>query len=554
MADDNVTSAVGAPTFIDLFCGCGGFSLGLVRAGLRCLAAIDFNGEAVEVFRANFPEVPHALETDLTDYPPTSLSARLGIDRVDVIVGGPPCQGFSTVRQVDAANHGARVRRDKRRYLFRVFLDYVEYFQPRVFVMENVLGLQSAAKGKFFTMVQHEARNLGYRVHPQIEEAWKLGVPQKRRRQLIIGVRTDVPGFLSELEPASRAFAPSDRARKGPMLWDAIGDLPPLGAGDGEEACDYDSARRVEFLSGREACARHYLEEVLEIARAPKLTAHRSRPHSSRDLRDFARLREGESAAQAIVRGEKMEFPYDRDVFLDRYTRQHRERLCSTIVAHLAKDGLMFVHPTQNRSLTPREAARIQTFPDWFLFPVARTHQFRLIGNAVPPLVAEAVGEELQKFLGEKCSNAEVIPFELAPLPKDEVEAVKWLRPFLEDPSPRFMKAVAPEAFKQAWYAIAFLYAGLHPDAALDHGERISRKAPEDYALVRRLDPRLLAPYYERSGWPVVLAAVAREAWRRYRAGNLADDEFYCSEAQMAGMCHRNPQVAASIRRERATT
>ncbi len=542
-----------APTFIDLFCGCGGFSLGLQRAGLRCLAAIDFNEEAVAVFRANFPDVPHVLMDDLSDYTPHQLSTRLGIDRVDVIVGGPPCQGFSTVRQVDAANHGTRVRRDKRRYLFRAFLDYVEHFQPRVFVMENVLGLQSAAKGKFFTMVQHEARNLGYRVHPQVEEAWKLGVPQKRRRQLIIGVRTDVVGFLSELEPARRAFGPDDKTRKGPVLWDAIGDLPPLAAGDGEETRDYDPARRADF-SRCEPSAKHYLETVLEIARAPKLTAHRARPHSTRDLRDFARLREGESADQAIARGEKMEFPYDRGVFLDRYTRQHRGRLCSTIVAHLAKDGLMFIHPTQNRSLTPREAARIQTFPDWFLFPVARTHQFRLIGNAVPPLVAEAVGEKLLEFLEQKRTGADVVPFEVAPLPKNENEAVEWLRPLLEDSSPRFMKAVTPEAFKRAWHAIAFLYAGLHPDAALDHGERISRKPQEDYAPIRRLEPRLLAPYYERSGWPVVLAPIAREAWRRFRAGKLANDEFYCSEAQMAGICHRSPQLTAEVRQARTTT
>ena len=543
-----------SPTFIDLFCGCGGFTLGLTRAGLRCLAAIDFNSEAVTTLRANFSkdEIPHVLERDLTRFTPAKLAAVIGIDRPDIIVGGPPCQGFSTVRQVDAANHGSRVKRDKRRYLFRAFLDHVEYFKPRVFVMENVLGIQSAAKGKFFTMVQHEARNMGYRVHAQVEEAWKLGVPQKRRRQLIIGVRTDVSGFLSELSPARRAFVPGAELRQEPTLWDAIGDLPSLAAGAGDETCDYDLERRAIFLSERDSRARHYVETVLEIARAPKLTAHRARPHSERDLRDFTRLREGESADQSIARGEKMEFPYDRAVFLDRYTRQHRERLCSTIVAHLAKDWLMFVHPTQNRSLTPREAARVQSFPDWFQFPVARTHQFRLIGNAVPPLVAEAVGEELLEFLAEKRTDADVIPFELAPLPKDEVEAVDWLRPFLDDPSPRFMKAVTPEVFKQAWYAIAFLYAGLHPDAALDHGERISRKPSADYAPIRLLEPRLLAPYYERSGWPVVLAPVAREAWRRFRAGLLKDEEFYCSEAQMAGICHRSPELAEEVRQARA--
>lgn len=507
----------------------------------------------MEVFRANFPDVPHVLEKDLSTYKPGQLAALIGSDRVDVIVGGPPCQGFSTVRQVDAANHGSRVKRDKRRYLFRSFLDYVDHFQPKVFVMENVLGIQSAAKGAFFTMVQAEARRLKYRVHPQVEEAWKLGVPQKRRRQLIIGVREDIAGFFaSGLDAAKRAFAETP-APYTPTLWDAIGDLPSLTAGAGEDPSDYDLPKRDRFLSQRGIAARHYLEQVLEISKAAQLTAHKARPHNDQDLRDFARLREGEHSGQAETRGERLEFTYKRTCFHDRYKRQHREKLCSTIVAHLAKDGLMFIHPTQNRSLTPREAARIQSFPDWFQFPVARTHQFRLIGNAVPPLVAEAVGEELQAFLHSKSRGAAVIPFELAPLPKDETQAVEWLRPFLNDPTPRFLKAAPAETFKQAWYAIAFLYSGLHPDAALDHGDRITRKPAHDHPLVRKLEPRLLAPYYERSGWPVVLAPIAREAWRRYRADELTDDEFYCSEAQMAGMCHRNPQLADEVWQARAT-
>jgi DNA (cytosine-5)-methyltransferase 1 len=93
-------------------------------------------------------------------------------------------------------------------------------------------------------------------------------------------------------------------------------------------------------------------------------------------------------------RAVKFEFPYDKSSFKDRYTRQSRWHPCSTVVAHLSKDGLMFIHPTQNRSFTPREAARIQSFPDWFQFPIARTHQFRVIGNAVPPLVSEAIEKE----------------------------------------------------------------------------------------------------------------------------------------------------------------
>ena len=246
-----------APTFLDLFCGCGGFSLGLERAGFQCLAAIDFNEEAVATYKANF-KGPLALKKDLTKFTPAKLAAKLGVNSVDVIVGGPPCQGFSTVRQVDAANHGSRVRKDKRRYLFRAFLDYVAAFRPRIFVMENVLGIQSAAKGKFFTLVPAEARALGYRVQAQVEEAWKLGVPQKRRRQLIIGVRCDVPGYFPrELRPAARA----DEALS-PKLWDAIGDLPPLAAGVGENERDYDLAQRALFVATRKHAARHCLENV----------------------------------------------------------------------------------------------------------------------------------------------------------------------------------------------------------------------------------------------------------------------------------------------------
>ena len=303
-------------------------------------------------------------------------------------------------------------------------------------------------------------------------------------------------------------------------------------------------------MSQRGGGAEHYLENILEVGKAAKLTAHRARPHNEKDLRDFACLREGEHSGEAEARGVKMEFLYKRTCFTDRYKRQHREELCSTIVAHLSKDGLGFIHPTQNRSLTPREAARVQSFPDWFRFPVARTHQFRLIGNAVPPLVGEAVAEEVCSFLLNAKPVHETIPFDISPLPNTEEQAVEWLRPLLDLP-PLALRHISPDEFKRAWLSIAFLYMGLHPDGALDHGEAICRQPPSDYQPLRQIEPRLLSPYYERSGWPVVLAPIAREAWRRYRNDQLKEDEFYCSEAQMAGICHRNPDLAESVKIER---
>jgi DNA (cytosine-5)-methyltransferase 1 len=528
-------------TFLDLFCGCGGFTLGLQRAGLRCLAAIDFNREAIEVFRANLRSVPHVLEKDLTAFGPAELETLIGTNQVDLIVGGPPCQGFSTARQVDGANHGERLKDDPRRYLYRQFLRHVKHFQPKVFVMENVLGIRSASGGHYFRKVQAEARKLGYRVHPQTEDCVDLGVPQKRRRQLFIGTKTELPSyFLPKLHPAKRA-------KVGTMLWDAIGDLPALVAGEGDEECEYNLRMRLDRMAA--PLAHNYMFNVLEVKKAEALTAHRSRPHSARDLRDFERLKEGESSAEAMRRGVEFEFPYDKTSFKDRYTRQHRDRPCSTIVAHLAKDGLMFIHPTQNRTLTPREAARVQSFPDWFHFPVARTHQFRVIGNAVPPLVSEAVGGAIIKYFDNLSKMKEKSMWRLSPLPESNKEAARWIVNAARSSS-KEMRQVSRDDLKRAWFSVGFLFMGLHPDSALDHGGFIL-EAPEVDPEIHAIEPLLQSPYYEQSGWPVYLKELAAEVWRRFEAGQISEEELYCSDAQMAGACYRSSELAKAIKEER---
>ncbi|HEX8077410.1 MAG TPA: DNA cytosine methyltransferase, partial [Chthoniobacterales bacterium] len=359
----------------------------------------------------------------------------------------------------------------------------------------------------------------------------------------IIGVRADVPGYFpTRLLPPDRAWFNPNVPEEVSTLGDAIGDLPGLNAGGGQEEREYDLDKRERFLAKRGSRGAHYLKHIAEVSKAAKVTAHRARPHNDQDLRDFSRLREGEHSAQAIARGEAMEFTYDRECFKDRFKRQHREELCSTIVAHLSKDGLMFIHPTQNRSLTPREAARVQTFPDWFEFPVSRTHQFRIIGNAVPPLVAEAVGLEILQFLCGALNQSREPRFKLTPLPANEIEAVDWLSP-LFGKKQHALRTVAVGDFKRAWYAIAFLHPSLHPDGALDHGKTVVSEI-HDHRLLRHADPRLLSSCYERSGWPVSLASIAKEAWRRYRRGELGEDEFYCSDAQRAGMYFRDSLMA----------
>lgn len=506
-------------TVIDLFCGCGGFSLGLRQSGFELVAALDFNNEAIQVYKKNFPEVQNARVADLTTFAPEELQRSMGCPEVDLIVGGPPCQGFSTVRQVDGANSGPRLVEDDRRYLYRRFLDFVAVFRPKVFIMENVLGIKTTANGIYFERVQHEARAIGYRVHPQVEKAVEYGVPQKRVRQLIIGTRLDMPMFVPFfLRPLISTGGTT-------TLGEAIVDLPPLKAGEGTEVADYDLKRRDRHLM---KFGPNFLHDVLEVDKASKLTAHRARPHSARDLRDFAKLKEGENSAQAIRRGVDFEFPYDRSSFKDRYTRQDRKKPCSTIVAHLSKDGLMFIHPTQNRSLTPREAARVQTFPDTFEFPVARTHQFRVIGNAVPPLLAKTIGRGIHHYLTNAGTRAKSSRLQL--LPTSQEEAATHLETMLDLGNGELRKLPLLE-FKKLWFSVGFLFSKLHPDSALDHGlELCASVIPYTF-----LDERLQVPFYVRSGWPVGLAPLANEAWSRYLAKQLKDEEFYCSDAVHAG-------------------
>jgi DNA (cytosine-5)-methyltransferase 1 len=523
-------------TCIDLFSGCGGLTLGMQRAGFEVLAAVDHDQAAVKVLSRNCPDIPHVLQADLAKFAPRDLAARIGRDHVDVIVGGPPCQGFSMARQRDGANSGPRMVRDKRRQLYQEFLRFVHYFQPNVFVMENVPGIKSAAGGRYLTGVQHGARLIGYRVHAQTEKVFSLGVPQKRVRQLIIGTRLDLPILFSGKMPRA------PRATERPTLGEAIGDLPVQRAGSGSDDAEYDLDRRQAHIA---KYGTGYLLGVLEADRATRLTAHVARPHSQRDLRDFARLKEGEHSGLAVQRGVKFEFPYDKEAFWDRYTRQHRDRLCSTIVAHMAKDGLMFIHPTQNRSLTPREAARVQSFPDWFVFPVSRTHQFRLIGNAVPPLVGEALGLAVKSYLERSTMDDRMLLADY--VPSTESEAAERLVAILDVAERKSLHRLSLDRFRRGWAAIAFLYPEIHPDSAREHGTQISKARRPRLPGVSPDRRRQRVLEYVQSGWPVAFEPVAREALRRYRRGQLSEDEFYCSQALVAAMRERRSTQAAEV-------
>jgi DNA (cytosine-5)-methyltransferase 1 len=204
----------------------------------------------------------------------------------------------------------------------------------------------------------------------------------------------------------------------------------------------------------------------------------------------------------------------------------------------------MFIHPTQNRSLTAREAARIQSFPDWFQFPVARTHQFRIIGNAVPPLVGEAVGLEVGVFLGAKTVRKRGAKPRKQPvaeavnslIPASRAEAALRLQA-IGQLDRRQLRACEKAVFLRGWFALFYLFPGLHPDSSLDHGDPAVLWSKDQFALPGLED--FETHRFARSGWPVALELLGREAWHRYERDELEDDEFYCVDAQRAGLTKR---------------
>jgi len=201
-------------------------------------------------------------------------------------------------------------------------------------------------------------------------------------------------------------------------------------------------------------------------------------------------------------------------------------------VAHLSKDGLMFIHPTQNRSLTPREAARIQSFPDWFIFPKAQTHSFRLIGNAVPPLVAESVGNSISNFLTDTYKDYKTYKNKVN-ITQSSNDAKINLQKLMTYKSSD-LGNVKLDVFLNGWHAILFLLPHLHPVSAKDHGED-KIYWPEGKNII--LDYTLFDQnIYIRSGWPVSLEFIVKEAWKRYNSGKISDDSFFCTKAQAAGL------------------
>lgn len=386
-------TGLGALSAVDLFSGAGGISLGLSNAGFNVLLGADIDAACASTHARNFPTIPfhHGDIRDLTADRVKSITGLAKRD-LDLLIGGPPCQGFSII--------GARDDADPRNALFRQFLRIAGELQPKALVIENVSGLATLNKGAVLADIATAFSEIGYDVDCAELVAAQYGVPQLRWRMIFIGWRRDLKrrgGFpapthgrsgIGDLVP-NRTLKPNET--KGFVsIFDAIGDLPPIAAGGSRSdylvaaTSPYQRAMRMDAPS---TLANHY---------APKL--------SQQNLARIAFLKPGQD--WRALPHELLPAGMQRALRKDhtrRFRRMQWDGIARSIITRFRdpKSG-EYIHPEQTRTISIREAARIQSFPDWFVFEGSNTEQYDQVGNAVPPLLAKAIGKELAAMLQAK--------------------------------------------------------------------------------------------------------------------------------------------------------
>ncbi len=327
---------------ISLFTGAGGLDIGFKEAGFTEILASDIMPEAKQSYNYNFPEVPYLLK----DICQVTIDDILEITKgktVDVIIGGPPCQGFS--------NMGNKNSADPRNLLFENYVRIVDGLKPQCFLFENVKGLYTMFEGRFFKKVVASFLAIGYNVHFSLLDSSKYGVPQKRERVIIVGTRINRPFFFPSYDTNSFGHLKSYK-----NVGAAINDLAQKGT---------------------------------------EIPNHIPLAHSEKVVRRYKLIPEGGK----LPKPEDMPEDIRRSGFGTTYTRLHREKLSPTIVPG---NNALPIHPYLDRSLTPREAARIQSFPDDYVFCGDRRSQCIQVGNAVPPLMAAKLATALGAFMNNQ--------------------------------------------------------------------------------------------------------------------------------------------------------
>lgn len=367
---------VNSLNIIDLFSGCGGMSLGFKWAGFNSVLATDIDENAKETYTHNFPKTPF-INKDLRKLIKTDFDNLISVQRVDVVVGGPPCQGFSL-----ANKRRNKIKNDPRNELFYDFVKVVDWYKPKAFVMENVKGLLSMKNGEVIKVIIQSFEDIGYTANYKVLKASNYGVPQDRERVFIIGYKKklNLPVEFPKVK-ISEPFTVDE----------AISDLPMLNAGEGKEKVNYTLKPKNEY------------QKFMRL-NSKKVQNHIAMRHTARVIDRFKAITTGKKLIDvwdshgAVSRGnpaQKSSIKFSQNNF-----RVYPNKPAPTIAASFQSN---FIHPFLHRNFTAREGARLQSFPDNFEFKGMRTKmswekglsQYQQIGNAVPPLLAKAIAEEI---------------------------------------------------------------------------------------------------------------------------------------------------------------
>lgn len=398
-----------AYTFIDLFAGCGGLSEGFYRVGFKALAHVEINHWACETLRTRMMHYGYTnIDKEVIEYDITSEDIIERIEDAtngvvpDIIIGGPPCQAYSTAGRV---RDGKGMAKDPRNFLFESYVKILEHFLPKFFVFENVTGILSAkANGKLVFPMVLKALGNQYKLveDPSIllHNTANYGVPQTRKRIIIMGVRKDIASkealdLYKDVKMTHYDPDMKETERRGLKRFvdvkEAIGDLPSVAPGQDVSTDAFNYPCDNEFLKRIGSKGVHPLMDQI------------CRKHNETDRERFRAMIINHWTFGEMRRARPdLEHEHAR-VFDNSYVVQWWDLPSKTILAHIHKDGFQFIHPDveQLRSFTVREAARIQSFPDDFVFEGSRGEKYKQIGNAVPVLFAEALAKSIKKNLDE---------------------------------------------------------------------------------------------------------------------------------------------------------
>lgn len=405
---------MGLINIIDLFAGAGGFGLGFEMASkkFKLVGSIEQDSWAVETLKANNKSKQQIICADIRSFGTPSKIKNAFRSSPDIIIGGPPCQGFSNAS-------GRNDPKDPRNTLFKNFALWVDVLKPKVFVMENVKGLLSRKNEngeKVIDIIQKTFEKAGYEISIWELNAANFGVPQRRERVFIVGnlfgKKISKPRITHYLPDEKEALnGKTKKLKQAINVSSAISDLPELFAGQGSELSKYTSEPNSDF-------------QRKSRKRSKTLFNHVTMAHTERVTKRYKEILDGNPlenlSPELQVRKRNGNGELSKSVFSLNYRHLKPDMIAYTIPASFYSN---FIHPTQPRNITSREAARLQSFPDNYVFKGKRTQissnllkqlgkedenflsQYNQIGNAVPPLLAKAVAKRLLKFLNEEVQN-----------------------------------------------------------------------------------------------------------------------------------------------------